>query len=262
MLLKRAMILHRMREAYGLPNNEGARLRAAGRVLRHELLTRRLGRPIVVPIGSHSKIIARKGETNSPKAVRANPPNDEMKVWRVHLRPGDLFVDVGANIGIYTVFALDLGAEVISVEPTANADRVHEQLRLNGYSATVLQQAITDVRGTVRMTTGLDSYNHLLLDEPGGVEVPATTLDEVLGDRTAAGVKIDVEGAERLVLQGARRALAEGRIRLLRLEWAPGCAAETLGEGRDPVAALLAQHACAPGVQLDPRLLDTVGAGR
>jgi hypothetical protein len=96
-------------------------------------------------------------------------------------------------------------------------------------------------------------------------------------------VKIDVEGAERLVLQGASRALAEGRIRLMQLEWSWDCAAQTLGEARDPVAELLARHgyrlyrpdrrghlqpitgevpdvqdvfACAPDVQLDPRLLE------
>jgi FkbM family methyltransferase len=274
--------LHRIGVAYVHPNNEGARARAAWRVARHEVLTRRLGRPVVVPIGTHSKIIARAGETNSPLAVRANPPNDEMHVWRAHLRPGDLFVDVGANIGIYTVFALDLGAEVIAVEPTARADRVREHLRLNGYEATVLQQALSDAPGTVRMTDHLDSLNHLVLDGPGGVEVPATTLDEVLGDRTAAGVKIDVEGAERLVLQGARRALAERRIRLLQLEWAFGRATQTLGESRSGVADLLDEHgyrvyrpdrcghlspvegevpdvqdvfAAAPDLQLDPRLL-------
>lgn len=281
-VLARVPPLHRMGVAYLHPNNEGARLRAAARVARHEILTRRLGWPIVVPLGTSSKIIARPGETNSPLAVRANPANDEMHVWRNHLRPGDLFLDVGANIGIYTIFALDRGAEVIAVEPTANADRVREHLELNGYSATLVRKALADAPGTVRITEGLDSFNHLVLDGTEGVEVPATTLDDLLGDRTAAGVKIDVEGAERLVLAGARRALSEGRIRLMQLEWASGCSTQTLGEGREGVAELLDRYgyrlyrsdrrghlmpvegeapdvqdvfACAPGVQLDRRLL-------
>ena len=241
-VLSHAGPLYRIASAWAHPVNEGARLRAAGRVLTHEVLTRGFGRPLVVPIGTHSKIIARRGETNSPHAVRGNPPNDEMHVWRAYLRPGDLFVDVGANIGIYTIFALDLGAEVIAVEPTPNADRVREHLELNGYAATVVQQALADRPGTVRMTEGLDSLNHLLLDGCGGVEVPATTLDEVLGDRTAAGVKIDVEGAERLVLEGAARAMSEARVRLLQLEWAPARAEQTLGEGRAALAELLRGH--------------------
>ena len=101
-VLSHAGPLYRIASAWAHPVNEGARLRAAGRVLTHEVLTRGFGRPLVVPIGTHSKIIARRGETNSPHAVRGNPPNDEMHVWRAYLRPGDLFVDVGANIGICT----------------------------------------------------------------------------------------------------------------------------------------------------------------
>ena len=116
-LLTHTMPLYRMASAWAHPVNEGARLRAARRVLKHEIVTRALGRPMVVPLGTHSRIIARHGETNSPHAVRGNPPNDEMHVWRAFLRPGDLFVDVGANIGIYTIFALDLGAEVIALPP-------------------------------------------------------------------------------------------------------------------------------------------------
>lgn len=283
-VLSRCKPAYRVAMACAAPANKGARTRAAVRVLRHEVLTRALGRPIVVPIGTHSRIIARHGETSSPHAVWSNPPNDQMRVWRNHLRPGDLFVDGGANIGIYTVFALDLGAEVIAVEPTANAERVREHLRLNGCTATVVQQALSDATGTLRITDDLDSFNHLVLDGSHGVEVPTTTLDALLGERTAAGLKLDVEGVERLVLQGASRALAERRIRLMQLEWTPNAPVNMLGETREPVAELLRQHgyrlyrhdrgghlqeidgpvppelhdvfAAAPDARLDPRLFD------
>ena len=66
-------------------------------------------------------------------------------------------------------------------------------------------------------------------------------MDNVLGDRTADGVKIDVEGAERLVLEGAQRCLAEHRIRMLQLEWNE-MSQPMLGEDRAPVARLLLDH--------------------
>ena len=44
-----------------------------------------------------------------------------MLVWQQALRPGDLFVDVGANIGSYAIWAADLGADVIALEP----QRIH-----------------------------------------------------------------------------------------------------------------------------------------
>lgn len=66
-------------------------------------------------------------------------------------------------------------------------------------------------------------------------------LDNVLGDRHAAGVKIDVEGAERLVLEGARQALAEHRIRLLQLQWNRRSQLH-FGETREPVRRLLSGY--------------------
>jgi hypothetical protein len=63
-------------------------------------------------------------------------------------------------------------------------------------------------------------------------------LDNVLGERFAAGVKIDVEGAERLVLEGGRLALSQHRIRVLQIEW-NGMSERVLGESRVPVAELL-----------------------
>ncbi len=53
------------------------------------------------------------------------------------------------------------------------------------------------------------------------------------------GVKVDVEGAERLVLEGAEKALAEKRIALMQIEWSAAEVQTTLGERRDRVGALL-----------------------
>jgi hypothetical protein len=68
--------------------------------------------------------------------------------------------------------------------------------------------------------------------------VPTTTLDDVIGERQIAGVKIDTEGCERIVLQGAQRALAEKRIRLLQIEWNI-TSKKVLGETREPLARML-----------------------
>ncbi len=234
----------RVADIWDQPNLQ-ARWAAARRFVAFGVRTRVLRRPTLAPLGERSKILAYPGETNSPLAAYHNPPNPrQMNVWKRHLRPGDLFVDVGANVGIYTIYALDLGARVISCEADARShERLLENLALNGFEAEVLNVAIADRAGTVKFTHGLDSLNHLLVDEhedgvEDGVEVAATTLDDVLGDRHAVGVKIDVEGAERLVLAGAARALADQQIDIIQFEWN----GLSLGDARDdtsPVPEML-----------------------
>ncbi len=209
--------------------------------MNYDVRTRLLKQPTVASIGEHSSVIAYPGETNSKLAAYRNPPNvPQMYVWQRYLRPDDLFIDVGANIGIYTIFALDIGAHVVACEPDPhNYQRLTEHVRINGYSAELLNVALADRPGSLRLTQGLDSYNHLVLDGGEGIEVEARTLDDIIGDRHVDGVKVDVEGAERLVLEGAEKALAEKRIALMQIEWSADEVQTTLGERRDRVGALL-----------------------
>jgi len=174
------------------------------------------------------------------KAVAyANPPDPEMHLWAQSLKPGDVFVDVGANAGAYALWAIDHGAKVIAVEPDPTAlKRLRANLDLNGYDAEIVEAAMLDSSGTAHLSQGLDTCNHL--DEEG-LEVAASTLDIVLGGRHAAGVKIDVEGFERVVLEGATRALSEQRISLLQLEW-NDLSRTALGESRAPIVDLLRSH--------------------
>jgi FkbM family methyltransferase len=228
------------------PSNRSRRLRRLMRAIVFQVGARLLrSRSMVVPFGERSRLRALLHVYSSTKALYANPPDwPEMLVWKRYLRPGDLFVDVGANVGVYSVWAADLGARVIAVEPNADAaERLRENAELNGYEIRVAPVALSDAPGFIRFTTGLDMSNHVVdaLEAPGTELVPASTLDALLGDATAAGVKIDVEGAESLVLRGATRALGDHRIKLLQLEW-NDCSRRLLGEGRDATARLLQRH--------------------
>jgi FkbM family methyltransferase len=149
-------------------------------------------------------------------------------LWRL-VSPGDLALDIGANIGCMTgLMALRAGpsGEVRAFEPHP---QVCAGLRENadlfrGSSVTriapihVLPLAVSDAAGTATLYSG-DHFalNHGLASfaaAPGpSLTVATTTLDAALGARTAAVVKIDVEGSELRVVRGAREALREGRIR-------------------------------------------------
>lgn len=226
------------------PANRGRRARALGALATAEIRARVTGKPVVTTIGDHTQIRAYLHRGGSWRVVRANPPDfAEMTVWRRHLRPGDLFVDVGAHAGVYTLWALDCGAVGIAVEPEP---QMVEQLRANlalNHAETrvqVVAAALGAEPGRLRLAGPDLLRGQLVFDSPdtAGVEVRVDTLDAVLGDRHARGLKIDVEGAERLVLEGGARAFADGRIDLVQLEW-NDCSQSLLGEDRAPVAEQL-----------------------
>jgi FkbM family methyltransferase len=171
----------------------------------------------------------------------ANPPDlPEMLVWRRVLEPGGLFVDVGANVGSYTIWAAELGAEVIALEPADDTFALLvENMALNGYHVDTVHAAAGATCGVARFTAGRDAGN--CLDPHGPVETRLVTVDSLIQGRTVAGMKIDVEGFEFEVLQGCERALSEHRIGLIQLEWNTASLA-AVGTDRSPVADQLARH--------------------
>jgi FkbM family methyltransferase len=223
------------------PSNEGERVRALLRAARFQAGGRMLGRRTLARLGDRSWVWADLHRKAASKVVYANPPDHpEMLVWRRHLRPKDLFVDVGANIGSYAIWAGELGADVIALEPAADTFRLlAENIALNGYPVRAIRAAVGAVGGTAMLTAGLDTVNRL--DPGAAARVAVTTIDAVAGSRAVAGMKVDVEGSEIDVLRGSERALSQQRIRLIQLEW-NAASLDAVGTGRRPVADLLTRH--------------------
>jgi FkbM family methyltransferase len=223
------------------PANEGRRVRGVLRAARFQFRGRVLRKGTLALLGDSSRVWAYLHRTGASRVVYGNPPDyPEMLAWRRALGPGDLFVDVGANIGCYTIWAAEAGAEVIALEPAEETFALLlENIDLNGYQVDAIQAAAGSSSGLARFTTGLDCVNRL--DPLGGVEARVVTVDSLIGDRTAAGMKIDVEGFEIHVLRGCSRALADKRIRLIQLEWNAASQA-AVGTDRRPVADVLAGY--------------------
>lgn len=223
------------------PANEEERVRALLRAGRFQARGRLLHQRTLAELGYGSRVWADLHRTAATKIVYANPPDyPEMLVWRQILQPGDFFVDVGANIGSYAIWAGEIGAKVIALEPAADTFALLlENIELNHYQICAIRAAAGASCGTIRFTCGYDSANHV--DPAGGLEVEMVTIDSMVRDQTVNGMKIDVEGFELEVLRGCERALSEHRLRLIQIEWNAAC--ETMmGTDRKPVADLLARH--------------------
>jgi FkbM family methyltransferase len=124
------------------------------------------------------------------------------------LKPGDVFVDCGANIGLWSLVAAPLvgyNGAVIAFEPNpVTAGRLREHAS-QAQVIEVHEAALADRAGEVKLDPGL-WHNVARVSSHGSVAVPATTIDEQL-TRPPTGIKLDVEGHELAVLQGASRAL-------------------------------------------------------
>jgi FkbM family methyltransferase len=230
-----------VRYVWDHPANSRQRPRALLRLVGYQARTRLLRRRAVARLGERSRLWVDLHRTSASMVMYANPPDlPEMLAWRQALGPGRLFVDVGANIGTYTIWAAECGAEVLALEPAADTFRLlQENVELNGYQVTAIQAAAGDRCGSARFTAGRDAGNSL---DPGGpVETRLVTVDSLIGDRYVCGMKVDVEGFEIDVLRGCTRALAEHRIGLLQLEW-NAMSRWSLGTDRRPVAELLARY--------------------
>lgn len=223
------------------PANSGQRPAAVLRVLRYHLTARLLGRRTIARLGDRSSLWVDLHRTAAAMVLYANPPDlPEMLAWQRALATGGLFIDVGANVGTYAIWAAELGAEVIALEPAADTfSLLEENIALNGYPVSAVRAAAGDHCGWARFTSGLDAGNSLSRDGPAVTRL--VTVDSLIGSRPVTGMKVDVEGFEIDVLRGAARALAEHRIGLIQIEWNEASTV-AVGADRRPIAELLAGY--------------------
>jgi FkbM family methyltransferase len=138
---------------------------------------------------------------------------DETRLVKRLLPDADVFIDVGANVGYYVCHALQAGKEVVAFEPMdVNVRLLLRNLEANAWQdcVEVFPLAVGAAPGIVRIY-GAGSGASTVMGWAGVPEkdvrlVPASSLDRVLGARFAGRrclVVVDVEGAERAVLQGA-----------------------------------------------------------
>lgn len=151
-----------------------------------------------------------------------------------HVRPGDTCVDVGANVGLW---AVDLarrvgeGGRVVAFEPLdLHRSLVTLNAHLNGQANILARpEAVADKVGTQEMAIATDGAFSSLRDTgrkptAGQRDVAVTTLDEAFPAPARVDIlKVDVEGAEGLVVEGASRLLSDEarRPRAVLLELSP-----------------------------------------
>jgi FkbM family methyltransferase len=139
------------------------------------------------------------------------------------LRPDDLFLDVGANVGTYSVLAGRVcNARVWSFEPDpSTAINLARNLDANGitHSTTIHKFALGAAEGEIGFTTGLGAMNKVTSSPSEiGQSVHIRRLDDVMEGQVPVMIKVDVEGHEDAVFAGANTLLSDAGLLAIEAE--------------------------------------------
>ena len=231
-LRKRKGFLHKLASeisaAFSHPLNTGRLATQLSRFACWELGSWLAPHPTIVDFVNGSRLILTPEMLMSHGIMAVGLYEFEEMSFVLHmLRPEDLFVDVGANIGVYTVLAGAAShARCISIEPVPKTySQLLDNININCIRDLVnaLNIGVGYRNRCAKFTSALDAMNHIatkfdFADELETVEVPLRRLDDVLAGTAPKVIKIDVEGYEPAVIAGARMTLLDKGVLAVILE--------------------------------------------
>ena len=156
------------------------------------------------------------------------------ELFRQTVKEGDTILDLGANIGYFTMIGAKLTGdkgEVYSFEPEpANFKYLNKNIEINGFKNVVAKQmAVTDKKDkaklficpydsghhTLNQFEGISSYRPVpLYSKEEFVEVDTTSMDDFFGDKKIDIVKMDVEGCEVKALRGMKNIIKKHKPKM------------------------------------------------
>lgn len=180
-----------------------------------------------------------------------------------HLREGMTFVDVGANIGYFTLTAakqVGFSGRVIAVECNPqNCELMYMSLHRNGFDqVSVYPFAVSDSRKLMSFSWGFSNgmVNELSEDEEEPCIIPAVTLDSLLQNESRIDViKMDIEGSEGKAWTGMQQTIQK-HYPILLMEFFPALLKQVSGgDGEDLLNSIFAQGYRAAILGLEQQLV-------
>ena len=209
--------------------------------------------PVIHPFVDNTRMIVAKGMKGATGNMYVGLHECEDMAFLLHfLREGDRFIDVGANIGSYTILAAGVvGASAICIEPIPSTFKIlTENIFLNGIDKKViaLNTGAGAAEGKLFFTSENDTVNQVVLHPKAGdavVEVTITSLDKIILQYfVPVCIKIDVEGFETEVLNGAGHLLQNPALQEIIIELIGGGA--SFGFDEKTIHTKLIDHGFSP----------------
>ena len=185
----------------------------------------RLKKTVIVSFASKSKLAVTRGMTGATGNIYCGLHEFEDMGFILHaLRKSDHFLDIGANIGSYSILAAsEIGATVDCFEPVPSTFRfLTQNIQINHLESNCAahNQGIGDSNTTLQFTDDRDTVNHVIPHGSNrkGIEVPVQRLDDLQLPEKNLLAKIDVEGFERYVIEGGMNTLKKPNFLALIIE--------------------------------------------
>ena len=210
------------------PLNRGRRYSTILNFLRWQLGVRILRGRFLMNWVDSSQLVVGRGEASLTGNIYCGLLElDDMAFLLHYLRKDDIFFDIGANAGVYTVLASKvIGAKSIAFEPIEKTfDRLIDQININKINDKVeaINCGVGDKEGVLVFTNNADCMNRVCSEVTGvnESEVRVATLDSMFSPIVNCMVKIDVEGFELSVLKGLQNYFEQGNRPVIVCEIVP-----------------------------------------
>lgn len=208
------------------PLTEEHKLSALWRYLGWQAAIRLVRQPILFDFVNNSMLCIRKGEASSLVVHTGLFEYEEMCFVLHCLRKDDIFVDVGANVGVYTILASAvIGSRCVAFEPVPDTfTDLLLNIRLNnvGHLVRAVDAAIGSTNGAAACTAILGAANRITTGvapgEVGTVQVRMARLDDAIQNLKPRILKIDVEGFETEVVSGGQETLSDPNLTAVIME--------------------------------------------
>ncbi len=193
------------------PLNKNHKLSALIRFAKWQIGSRLVPGPVIFHWIEGTKFIASPGEIGLTQNIYCGLHEFREMAYVLHvINANDLFIDVGANVGSYTILACAArGARGYSFEPIPSTyQKLLENIKINNLYNRVKTYNIglADINGQLFFTSDKNVMNHVIDDkEPvsNPIKIKVNTLDEILSGKSPSIIKIDVEGFKSKVINGA-----------------------------------------------------------
>ena len=218
------MLFKILKSIYNHPYNSHNKLDGIMRFIKWQINCRLNPYPIIYQFTQNSKLIIFKGLTGATGNLYCGLLEFDDMGFLLHLlRDKDLFIDIGANVGVYTILASsEVGANTIAIEPIPSTFKnLIENINVNQIQEKVksLNIGLGSKKDIIRFTQTLDTVNHVATqNEIDAINVEVEKLDTIAKNKKPLLIKMDVEGFETDVLNGSEEVLKSKDLKAIIIE--------------------------------------------